>query len=268
MAGKAKELWNYLRFRLDPYMRLDASAREPLAKLLRMLETRRAEGVEKRRFGAPHDGGYVMLDDFQGIAGAYSLGVGPEVSWDLALARRGVRVWQYDPTVTASPTAHALFHFEPWRIGALDDADRGSVSLPGLIRRNGHEGAELILKMDIEGAEWPVLAAIDPAELRVFRQILIEFHSLAALAEPPRFDEARQALENLTRHHQAVHVHANNLSRIVTAGRSARHGKHRGLAGPARCLSSLGHQHEMFPGPHDRSSSRIMRDFPLGRFRF
>src|SRR5476651_2191886 len=105
MWNKTKELWNYFRFRLDPYRPLDPGWREPLVKLLRLLAPERAEGVAKIRVGGRHDGGYVMLDDFRGIEGAYSLGIGPDVGWDLALAERGVPVWQYDPTVSGPPVS-------------------------------------------------------------------------------------------------------------------------------------------------------------------
>jgi hypothetical protein len=267
MWNKTKELWNYFLFRLDPYRHLDAKWRDPLVKLLGMLAPERAEGVAKIRVGGPHDGGYVMLDDFRGIEGAYSLGVGPDVGWDMAVAQRGVPVWQYDPTVSGPPVNHPLFTFQPWRIGTQDDPATQTVSLASLIDRNRHESADLILKMDIEGAEWDVFARIDPDRLKVFRQILVEFHSLNRVVDPDWLDLATTALAHLTRHHQVVHVHGNNLASIIVAGdlRMTEAFEVTLVRRDAYRLVATG---ETFPGPFDRANSRVFPDFPLGTFRF
>jgi hypothetical protein len=267
MGNKIKELWNYLLFRLDPYRRLEAKWREPLGQLLRMLAPQRAEGVAKIRVGGRHDGGYVMLDDFRGIDGAYSLGIGPDVAWDLAMARRGVPIWQYDPTVSGPPVAHPLFTFQPWRIGIYDDVDAGIVSLGGLIHRNGQVTAELILKMDIEGTEWEVLAGIDPIRLRVFRQILVEFHALDRVVETDWRERAVTALAHLTRHHQVVHVHGNNLSPIIMAG-DLRMTESFEVTLVRRDAYRLVPTEETFPGSCDRANSWVFPDFDLGPFRF
>jgi len=267
MWHKIKELWGYFLFRLDPYCYLEAKWRDPLEKLLGMLAPQRAEGVFKIRVGGRHDGGYVMLDDFREIAGAYSLGIGPDVAWDLAMARRGIPVWQYDPTVTGPPVSHPLFRFQPWRIGAHDDAERQIVSLVRLIEQNGHAGADLILKIDIEGAEWDVFAAIDPDRLRVFRQILVEFHSLSRVVEADWLEVARRALANLSRHHQVVHVHGNNLSRIIVAG-DFRMTDSFEVTFARRDAYRLADTDETFPGPWDRANSWVFPDFQLGKFRF
>ncbi len=267
MWKKITELWNYFLFRLNPYCRLDARWRDPLAKLLGTLAPQRAEGIAKIRVGGPHDGGYVMLDDFRGIAGAYSLGIGPDVGWDLAVAERGMPVWQYDPTVTGPPVSHPRFIFQPWRIGAYDDADREIVSLAWLIEQNGHEGADLILKMDIEGAEWGVLARIDPDRLRVFRQIVLEFHSLSRVVEPDWRELATTALEHLTRHHQVVHVHGNNLSPVIVAG-DVRMTESLEVTLVRRDAYRLVATEETFPGACDQANSRVFADFLLGKFRF
>jgi len=267
MWNKTKELWNYFLFRLDPYRHLDAKWRDPLAKLLTMLVPERAEGVAKIRVGGPHDGGYVMLDDFCGIAGAYSLGIGPDVGWDLAIAQRGVPVWQYDPTVTGPPVNHSLFTFQPWRIEMNDDPATQTVSLASLIDQNRHGGADLILKIDIEGTEWDVLAGIDPDRLKVFRQIVVEFHSLNRVVEPDWRDLATTALAHLTQHHQVVHVHGNNLSAILVAG-NLRMTESLEVTLVRRDAYRLVATEETFPGPCDRANSRVFPDFPLGTFRF
>ena len=56
---------------------------------LRLISPVSAMNVRKLRVGGAADGGYVMLDDLDRIGVCYSPGVGPDVSWDLEMARRG-----------------------------------------------------------------------------------------------------------------------------------------------------------------------------------
>ena len=64
-------------------------AQRRILRLAAVLEPRRAIGFEKIRIGGPNDGGYVMIDHFSDVAAAYSLGVGPDVSWDVDIAEIG-----------------------------------------------------------------------------------------------------------------------------------------------------------------------------------
>ena len=51
-----------------------------------------------------------------------------------------------------------------------------------LVKANRHRGrADLVLKCDIESAEWEMLATLDPALLRRFRQFVVEVHGLRDL---------------------------------------------------------------------------------------
>jgi hypothetical protein len=58
---------------------------------------------EMIRVGSDFDGGYIMLNKHLDNALAYSLGIGDDVSWDLALARRGTKVFQFDHTIPHFP---------------------------------------------------------------------------------------------------------------------------------------------------------------------
>src|ERR1044072_3914343 len=66
---------------------------QALADLLR---PQKARGFQRMRLGRKADGGYVCLDDFNGVSIAHSLGVGGEASWDYDVAARGVRVCMFD----------------------------------------------------------------------------------------------------------------------------------------------------------------------------
>ncbi len=64
----------------------------------------------------PGDGGYVMVADWEDVVGAVSIGIGGDVSWDLAIAERGIDVYQYDHTVASPPDKSSKVPFPfNWR---------------------------------------------------------------------------------------------------------------------------------------------------------
>jgi hypothetical protein len=73
------------------------------AAFLRNFQPHDVTGFEKSRLGAEGDGGYVMLDDFGAVRSALSLGIGQDVSWDTAIAKLGIYVFQFDHTVRQGP---------------------------------------------------------------------------------------------------------------------------------------------------------------------
>ncbi|HEX2941859.1 MAG TPA: FkbM family methyltransferase [Rhodopila sp.] len=186
---------------------------------LRLLRPQAVIGIGKRRIGGSHDGGYVMLDDFDGIDIAYSLGIGPDVSWDLALAERGAFVYQYDHTVPEVPSAHPRFQHIRTGISHSDTLSPDLRRLDTLMRSNGDgRRSDMILKIDIEGHEWDALDALDTAVFAQFRQIVAEFHGLRLLRVPSFRERAYRLFLKLQQTHQVVHVHGNNFSGMQRVG--------------------------------------------------
>ena len=185
-------------------------------ELFSLLRPRDVRGGRLIRLGRPNDGGYVMLDQDLSRSVGYSIGVNDDASWDLDMADRGARIFQYDHTIDAPPCKHPNLRWE--RIGVAGSADHGRslMTLPELIARNGHERADnLILKMDVEGYEWDVLNGIGTPDLLKFSQILIELHGLDRLDETDYFARIRSALRNVGASHQLIHVHANNCGGLT-----------------------------------------------------
>jgi hypothetical protein len=149
---------------------------------LRLISPVLAMNVAKCRVGGLEDGGYVMLDDLDCIHNCYSLGVGPDVSWDCEMAERGAHVYQYDHTVEKAPADHP--HFYHFRVGITHDSSLAPdfKRIDTLIEENGHSDRDdMVLKIDIEGHEWDSLDALDPTVFTKFRQILAEFHGMRML---------------------------------------------------------------------------------------
>jgi len=168
-------------------------------------------GFRKVRIGAAHDGGYVMVDHFEGITAALSLGIGPDDSWDVAMANRAIPVLQFDHTIDAPPTKHPLCTFIRKKIVSAA-GDRGEGTTLGAVA-GGCEG-DLILKIDIEDDEWNVFDGADTATLLRFRQIVCEFHYLKRLRRSQWRQAAGRVLHKLSRTHVPVHVHGVNHNRI------------------------------------------------------
>ena len=82
-----------------------------ILKLLTRLSPKNCKKLNKVRVGLSADGGYVLPDDFDGVQGMLSIGVGPDVSFDYALAQKEIPSYQYDHTVEKNPIDHELFHF-------------------------------------------------------------------------------------------------------------------------------------------------------------
>lgn len=158
------------------------------------------------------DGGWWFspqgLDDSSIV---YSLGVGDEINFDMALIDKyGVGVFAFDPTPNSVDMLDASnlpekFHFHPWAVMAEDgtlkfyprlkkDGTKSDVmftmipeeetkddvievpaySLSTIAEKLGHQRIDL-LKMDIEGAEYEVLEGLLHSPI-LPAQLLVEFH--------------------------------------------------------------------------------------------
>ena len=171
------------------------------------------------RVGQRADGGYVMLDLGLTEAVAYSLGIGGNISWDEAMAERGCRLFQYDHSIEKVPKEHPNFHW--FRLGVTgQEGERGPfMTLAQMLANNGHLGRrDLILKTDIEGAEWEMLIHLADDVLQQFSQITGEFHDFVGIGNPDRRDKILAGLRRLTKFHQVIHVHANSVGTIGIIG--------------------------------------------------
>ena len=112
-----------------------------------------------KRFGSANDGGYLMCENLiEPLDGAYPYGVGTNDDWGCELSRRyHVPVHQYDCFDPARPTCDGgtfVFHNECVGDRTGDRGSRFFDTLENQIRKNADTGRRLIIKMDIEGAEW------------------------------------------------------------------------------------------------------------------
>lgn len=222
-------------------------------------------GARKIRVGRAFDGGYVMIDAFDGVEAAYSLGINDDVSWDLDIALRDIDIFQYDHTIESLPINNSRFHWEKLGIAAFSSASMRSIS--DIISANNHDKSKnLILKCDIECAEWEALRHTSKGIISKFSQIVIELHDVSRLGDPED-QTVRQALVNLTNCHRVVHVHANNYGGVRTVG---------GITVPNVLEVTLLRQdmgefvpsRSLFPTSMDMPCNRNHADLYLGNFVF
>ena len=187
----------------------------PVFDLLSLLTPSDLPGQRKLRIGAPFDGGYIMLDRLDPAQTVFSFGLSQNISYEHDLACRGHRVFMFDHTIDGLIQAHPGFH---WFREGLAGADRPAELLFTLdhhLRHVPDETGGMLLKVDIEGDEWDTLAALSPATLRRFDQIVLELHNFHRLADPAWRTRAETGLRRLTREFTVHHAHANNYAPLV-----------------------------------------------------
>lgn len=174
-------------------------------ELFALLWPQDVSGGNKIRVGGPHDGGYVMLEPgHDGVA--VSIGIGNHAPWDLEMAQRGWQVFQFDGTVEASPCQHRHINFFSKNLTAQTSHGPEAIHLADILAMLEGEN-DIILQMDIEGAEWDVLENATESQLLRFSQIIVEFHGLRDKNLLPR---CRRIFEKLCSTHVPVHFHYNN----------------------------------------------------------
>lgn len=187
------------------------STREQISRFLATVRPVRTEHP-LIRIGGAADGGYLVPDDLEGVSVCFSPGVAATCDFEEACARRGIRSFMADYSVDGPPTRNPLFHFEKKHLGARNDTQ--FTTLESWIERNAPTGKDMLLQMDIEGGEYPVLLSTSRETLRRFRTIVIEFHSLELLAEQSGFQLIDLAFARLTEDFDVVHAHVNNCTSV------------------------------------------------------
>lgn len=178
-----------------------------LQEVRRSLHIHLAVGHNLIRVGGEHDGGYIMLDDFRRGGIAYSFGICDDVSWDASMADAGFEIYMYDHTIESLPEQKDKFHFFPK--GIADESITEKLdTLEHFIASNGHDDkSHMILKMDVEGAEWGFLEMVDAGILKRFDQIVMELHGLL---DGKLNDKILAGIKKINETHAVVHVHGNN----------------------------------------------------------
>ena len=209
---------------MSSYPDLMSDARyQKYSKLMECLEV--YEILDNHRIihiGTDADGGYLVVDNFDRYSNKilYAMGVGGDVSFEEDMANRGFQAFMYDHTVDDTPSHHDNFHFfKKGLIGHHDDKQPELLTLEEMLNANGHmEEKDIFFKCDIEGYEIDVLNETPSEILNKFTEVVMELHGLSDYS---RLDDIISALEKLNKTHRLIHVHPNNISRVINIGNLA-----------------------------------------------
>jgi hypothetical protein len=163
------------------------------------------------RFGERNDGGYLVCGNLlQDVSAGYSYGINGYDGWGCEVSRRlKVPVHQYDCFNLTEPVCEGgttRFHAECVGPTAYrDSAGRIFDTMHAQMAANGDGDRRVVLKIDVEGAEWDAFAQMDEDTLARIDQLVVEFH----LIHEARF---LAVVRKLKRHFEIVHLHYNNSS--------------------------------------------------------
>jgi hypothetical protein len=160
------------------------------------------------RFGAANDGGYLVCANLLGaVTAAYSYGIEGRDEWGCQISETlKVPVHEYDCFDLRHPSCpDGTLVFHPECVGPARSTQQGRPfdSLASQIERNDDSGRRLVMKMDVEGAEWDTFLATPDSVFEQTDQLVMEFHGV---------DEERfvRAVERLKRFFVFAHLHYNN----------------------------------------------------------
>jgi hypothetical protein len=168
------------------------------------------------RMGSRGDGGYLIPDDLEGIAACFSPGVDNRATFETSLIARGIPCFLADASVDGAPIKDDMVHFTKKFLGVINNDV--TITLDDWVGANQPGNDDLLLQMDVEGAEWPILLNVSRDTLRRFRIIVIELHDLERLMDKHAFTIIKSTFERLLEDFYIVHNHPNNYGRSVWCG--------------------------------------------------
>jgi len=172
------------------------------------------EGERKIRYGKCGDGSYVLIDRCRPDQDVVSFGIGPSIEFETDMASRGHKVFMFDHTVDALPNQHPGFVWTREGICAGNAPTNNLRSLQAHLERLALKSESLILKIDVEGAEWEIFAEMPEEVLTRFEQIAFEAHELQRIQEADFSSLVKRALCKLRKYFTLCHVHANNFGYV------------------------------------------------------
>lgn len=206
-------LYSYVNNFDDLYNSKGKSSEEEIRAAIEYLIPRQC-GRKLIRIGGDGDGGYLVPDDLTGIEACFSPGVNNFKNFEDQLALNyGIKSFMCDFSSDVkklrTPLIDGLQFFEKKWLDVVADAD--NLDINDWVLSNSRLDSDLMLQIDIEGAEYRNLLHASIKTLARFRIIVMEIHGLSALAESGFLNGIfLPAIRKISSLFTCVHAHPNN----------------------------------------------------------
>jgi hypothetical protein len=186
-----------------------------------MLEPVALTNCRLERFGEPNDGGYLLCANLlDAVRSGYSYGISGYDQWGCDVSSRlKIPLHQYDCFNTTQPqcsTGRTVFHAECVGDTSKIDSGRSFDTIPSQIARNGDGAKHIVLKIDVEGAEWDSFAATPDDVLQQIDQLAVEFHWMYDKQQWVHDEEKYlRVITRLKEFFHVAHIHHNNYSCVA-----------------------------------------------------
>jgi hypothetical protein len=157
----------------------------------------------KIRIGHMSDGGYVIADLPHAPKYAYSYGSSDNIVFENGIYEKyGTKSYTYDHTINGITNKPEYIKFKKEGVAHCKTQDCDTIQ--SHMSENGTDQQRLLLKIDIDYAEWPVMYTCDIETLKKFDQIAIELHFFQIAPEM-----MLGALEKLDSCFKIIHMNPN-----------------------------------------------------------
>ena len=173
-------------------------------------------GIELIRVGGDNDGGYLLPDDLTGIKYCFSPGVAETASFERDCLDMGISSFLADYSVDAPPVELPGCEFSKKFIGVVNNGRYMTLDHWVSHGLKDDRDGELILQMDIEGAEYEMLLSTTTETLTRFRIMVVEFHHMDSLRDRNFCQLASSTVRRIREEFDVVHVHPNNFRGITS----------------------------------------------------
>ncbi len=187
------------------YTRKSINHSKPVQDFISILSPNKFNG-DLKRFGDKGDGSYVLPRNLV-TPKTYLIsgGIADNNEFEIELAKKGVVGIQVDNSIIRAPKEHKNLVFKNATLGEKDGTNE--ISLENLIS-NAPSNKNLIVKLDIEGAEISAIQYLSKKSLNRIDCLVLELHNLSSLVQNDRVLKSLIKLKNSGL--SSVYLQANN----------------------------------------------------------
>lgn len=168
-------------------------------------------GHELKRRGNLNDGGYLIPNILNEIEFNISPGVGLNTSFEDDLLQHGIKSFLIDGTLDYN----GKHFFLKKNLSSYNDLK--NITLDSFIANNSiiNKSSNLMLQMDIEGAEIENLLSVSEETLKNFKVLVIEFHNFESLHNISFLKLYHSVFIKILKYFTIIHIHPNNFGKVV-----------------------------------------------------